>query len=169
MRVFPSLFTAACLLFTGTPVFAAISSANIQACINVDVAPLAPINVNFIAGSGTDQCMSASGTDEPLTVDTKGLNCVSIGNVASSADDDDNSCDTLPSAWTLSYHTDDYAQSGTARTSWAAESDELRDSVSLKETSPGTQICPEEANCDATSQDWDHNTTPDIYIIFNME
>ncbi|WP_148266089.1 hypothetical protein [Pseudovibrio sp. FO-BEG1] len=134
----------------------------VHACVNLDVTPLNSINVSFTADENTDICMNDVGNDSSLTIDHAGIECVSVGYVEA-----ESSCSGGAPVWSLSYHTDNYAQSGTTITSWS--DDNSRNTIQLIDPSKGTHICPTEANCEAESLSWDEGTTGPVYIIFDID
>ncbi|SDR48466.1 hypothetical protein [Pseudovibrio sp. Tun.PSC04-5.I4] len=165
MRVLLNVFVAITFSLSSAPAFAG-AGAVVQACVSVDIQPLVPYTVNFTAGSDFDECMNSSGESDTVSVGREGLNCVSVDYVEGDASLDE-LCATRPSTWTLSYHTDDYSQSGTTRTDWDAGAQQ--NTITLREQSPGTHVCPTEANCVATSIEWDTGDAPHVYIIFDLD
>lgn len=117
-------------------------------------------SVHWYTGGSSIRCMASIGSDSSMYVDNQGLTCVNIGLVAF-----DSMCYfiTGTSIWELSYVADGAPYSGTTLSQWDATGSKTTH-ISLKDKSPGTNVCPAPALCDMNSVEWADYTDAQIYV-----
>ena len=142
------------------------AEANVNACIYVPTKPVSSLSVSFTAGSSSDHCMYHKGSSATMTVTNPGLTCTSVGKVESKASSTNGDlCATDDSIWGLSYTITGTAYSGSTLTNWSHKP-MRQNKVKLKDSSPGTALCSNEALCEATEVQWSRHSTGTIYVIF---
>lgn len=145
------------------------AGANIQACIYLPVAPIAPLQVSFTAGGSIDHCMNNTGKNGSLTASAAGVTCTSVGYVeGKSSSSGGDTCATETSVWLLSYKVANTAYTGSTQSTWSHPLFQSNH-MTLRDFSSGTVVCGNSDLCKSTSQEWPSGTQGPLYIIFQPQ
>lgn len=146
--------------------------ANVYACVELPVAPVEPLRVNFKAGDAGDVCMHDTGHDAEMTVEESGITCTGVGYVEGNSGP---SCWLKPdSIWNLSFKSPGTPYNGAIKSTWwyrMGMGDNRIRIMGTNEDAKGTTICTSEAWCTAPTDD----TSPlkwteqgPLYFIFRI-
>lgn len=104
--------------------------------------------------------MGLTGSDSSMYVDNQGLKCANIGLVSYSF-----TCVILGEVciWELSYVAEGAPYSGTTLSMWGVGY-LMTTHISLKDKSPGTNVCSAPALCDMDTVEWADSTDAQLYV-----
>lgn len=144
------------------------AGANVNACIYLPTAPIAPLKANVTTGGSGTHCMNDKGNNTTITVTQAGLTCSAVGYVeAKASSTKGDTCATDTSTWPVAYNISGTAYSGATQSDWSGAG--TRNSITLQNPSRGTSVCNSQNLCSGTSATWDHGTQGPVYVIFQPQ
>lgn len=104
--------------------------------------------------------MGLTGSDSSMYVDNQGLKCANIGLVSYSF-----TCVLFAKVciWELSYVAEGAPYSGTTLSMWGV-GNQMATHISLKDKSPGTNVCSAPALCEMDTVEWADSTDAQLYV-----
>lgn len=144
------------------------AGANVNACIYLPTAPMAPLKATVTAGGSGTHCMNDKGNSTTINVTQAGLTCGSVGYVeAKASSTKGDTCATDTSTWPVAYTIGGTAYSGATQSDWSGAG--TRNSITLQNQTRGTAVCNSQNLCSGTSATWDHGTQGPVYVIFQPQ